>query len=178
MSRGGGISDLQVRHVFRQPSTPFSADQSLKSAGSALAGALPLTSTQSSLEVIVKRLLGVTVVGLLLCSAVPGAHRDSDGKKGKASSVAVHVAFGSGEVEIIRTHYAPRYKKLPKGLRKKYARTGQLPPGWRKKMEPMPIEVERELVVLPAEYRRGVIDGHAVIYNSRTNVIIDVAVLF
>jgi hypothetical protein len=27
-------------------------------------------------------------------------------------------------------------------------------------------------------YRRGLIDGHAVIYDSRTNVIVDVAVLF
>jgi hypothetical protein len=129
-------------------------------------------------EDIVKRLLGITVIGLLLGGAVLGAHRDADAKKEKSSSVAVHVAFRSHEVEIIRTHYAPRYKKLPKGLRKKYSRTGQLPPGWQKKMEPMPVVVERELVVLPAGYRRGVIEGHAVIYNSRTNVIVDVAVLF
>jgi hypothetical protein len=126
----------------------------------------------------VKQLLGVTILGLLLGGVVLGAHRGDDRKTGKSSSVAVHVAFGSRDVQIIRTHYAPRYKKLPKGLRKKYARTGQLPPGWQKRMEPMPIVVERELVVLPAGYRRGVIDGHAVIYNSRTSVIVDVAVLF
>ena len=45
-------------------------------------------------------------------------------------------------------------------------------------MEPFPVVVERELVVLPSGYRRGVLDGHAVIYNPRTHVIIDVAVLF
>lgn len=94
------------------------------------------------------------------------------------ASTEVHVVFSSHDVEIIRRHYAPRYRRLPPGLQKKYARTGQLPPGWQKKMEPFPVVVERELVSLPSEYRRGVIDGHAVIYNPRTQVIVDVAVLF
>ena len=88
------------------------------------------------------------------------------------------MVFSAREIRIIRQHYAPRYRNLPPGLQKKYARTGQLPPGWRKKVEPFPVVVERELVVLPTAYRRGVIDGHAVIYNPRTQVIVDVAVLF
>jgi hypothetical protein len=50
----------------------------------------------------------------------------------------------------------PRYRTLPRGLQKKLARTGQLPPG----------------------YRRGVVDGHAVIFDDRTHVLLDVAVLF
>jgi hypothetical protein len=82
------------------------------------------------------------------------------------------------EVSVIREYYAPRYRNLPHGLQKKLARTGQLPPGWRKKMEPLPVAVERQLVVLPYGYRRGVLDGHAVIYNPRTQVIVDLAVLF
>jgi len=94
------------------------------------------------------------------------------------SHVDVRLVFGSGDVTIIRDHYAPRYRNLPPGLQKKVARGGQLPPGWRKKFEPFPAHLERRLVVLPADHRRGVIDGHAVIYNTRSNVIIDVAVLF
>lgn len=134
-----------------------------------------------------KRLLAATTVGLILGGAVLGAGDHGKGKKHKGakhvvvhderSSVNVHVAFGAREVEVIRAHYAPRYRSLPPGLAKKYARTGQLPPGWQKKMEPFPVIVERELVVLPAGYRRGVFDGHAVIYNS-SGMIIDVAVLF
>jgi hypothetical protein len=155
-----------------------------------MAGPLPRApdSIRSHREGIVKRLVAVTIVGLFVGGAVLGADKPGKQKKHKGarqavvqeerSSVSVHVAFGSREVEIMRTHYAPRYRSLPPGLAKKYARTGQLPPGWQKKMEPMPVAVERELIVLPAPYRRGVIDGHAVIYNSRTNVIIDVAVLF
>jgi hypothetical protein len=172
----GAVSDLHLRHDFCQCSAARARTGHRKQAGSALAGALPLSKVQPFAEDIVKRMLGVTVIGLLLGGAVLGAGGDTT--LAGSSNVAVHVAFGSREVEIIRTHYAPRYKKLPKGLRKKYARTGQLPPGWQKKMEPMPKVVERELVVLPAGYRRGVIDGHAVIYNSRTHVIVDVAVLF
>ena len=89
----------------------------------------------------------------------------------------VHVSWVPRDVDVIRTHYARRYKKLPKGMKKKYARTGQLPPGWQKKMEPVPVEIERRCEPLPRGYHRGVIDAHAVIYNSR-GMIIDVAVLF
>jgi hypothetical protein len=87
-----------------------------------------------------------------------------------------HVHFGVEHVRIIRTHYAPRYRNLPPGLRKKYERTGTLPPGWEKKMEPLPVAIERDLPRLPAGYRRGVIDAHVVI--AKGNSIIDVAALF
>lgn len=40
-----------------------------------------------------------------------------------------------------------------------------------------PATLERECASLPAGYRRGVFDAHAVIYNSH-GTIIDVAVLF
>ena len=61
---------------------------------------------------------------------------------------------------------------------KKLYRTGHLPPGWERKMEPLPLVVERQLVPLPGGYRRGVIDGYAVVYSPRTRVIIDVTALF
>jgi hypothetical protein len=101
------------------------------------------------------------------------AHADRDG----GSGVAVHVSWTSHDIEIVRRHYAPKYRNLPPGLQKKYARTGKLPPGWQKKMEPFPVALERECAPLPSGYRRGVIDANAVIYNSR-GVIIDVTVLF
>jgi hypothetical protein len=130
-------------------------------------------------------------VGLLLITPLAGSTPLEASQKSKKhskhasvhadarqASAELHVVFTSRDVGIIRQHYAPRYRRLPPGLQKKYARTGQLPPGWQKKMEPFPVVVERELVVLPSGYRRGVLDGHAVIYNPRTQLIIDVAVLF
>ena len=138
-----------------------------------------------------KSLVSSLAVGLLLSTSLAGSSPLEAKQKSKKhskhesvhadarhASAEVHVVFTSRDVGIIRQHYAPRYRSLPPGLQKKYARTGQLPPGWQKKMEPFPVIVERELVVLPSGYRRGVLDGHAVIYNPRTQVIIDVAVLF
>ena len=84
----------------------------------------------------------------------------------------------SRDVRVITEYYSPRYRSLPPGLAKKYARTGHLPPGWERRMEPMPVVVERQLVVLPPDYRRGVIDGYAVVYNPRTQVIVDVVAIF
>jgi hypothetical protein len=113
-----------------------------------------------------------------------GKHDRDDGQRavrvvdGRDTQVAVHVVFTNADTRVIHEHYRPRYRNLPPGLQKKYARTGQLPPGWQKKMEPFPPDLERRMVVLPADYRRGVIDGTAVIYNPRTRVIVDATVLF
>ena len=131
----------------------------------------------------------VTLASVLLAGTAAAAE-PSQGKAKKNATqerpsgakddtvVNVHLVFGSADVTIIRDHYAPRYRDLPPGLRKKVARGGQLPPGWQKKFEPFPTVVERRLPLLPRDYRRGVIDGHAVILNTRSNVIVDVAVLF
>ena len=136
-----------------------------------------------------KHLVSMTIVGLLLSGTFVNADQHGKSKKHgndkhgvsrkdvDSRSTVVHVVWTSRDVEIIRTHYGSRYRSLPPGLRKKYARTGQLPPGWQKKMEPFPVFLERECAPLPPGHRRGVIDGHAVIYNS-TGQIIDVAVLF
>jgi hypothetical protein len=93
-------------------------------------------------------------------------------------SGSVHVVFSTEDVRVIREYYAPRYRALPPGLQKKYERTGQLPPGWQKKLQPFEPEVERRLVALPAGYRRGIVDGRAVIYDDRTQVLVDMAVVF
>jgi hypothetical protein len=85
--------------------------------------------------------------------------------------------FRDHEVVVIREYYRPYYQPLPPGLRHRYYRTGYLPPGWAKRVRPVPVYIERELVVVPHGYHRGVIDGHAVVYNDR-GFILDVAVLF
>ena len=81
------------------------------------------------------------------------------------------------DVVVIRDYYRPYYRPLPPGLQHHYYRAGYLPPGWAKRIRPVPVYVEPELVVVPHGYRRGLIDGHAVVYNDR-GFILDVAVLF
>jgi hypothetical protein len=89
----------------------------------------------------------------------------------------IHVVFSTHDTVVIREHYAPQYRSLPPGLQKKYARTGKLPPGWQKKMTPMPVALERRLEPLPTGYHRGVFEGHAVIYRPG-GLIVDATVLF
>ena len=98
--------------------------------------------------------------------------------KARDAGSTTEIRFAIDHVRAIRTHYAPQHRTLPPGLQKKYARTGQLPPGWQKKMQPLPVAVERTLPPLPTGYRRGVIEGHAVIYRASSGTIIDVAVVF
>ncbi|OFV90848.1 MAG: hypothetical protein A3G76_05110 [Acidobacteria bacterium RIFCSPLOWO2_12_FULL_65_11] len=139
---------------------------------------------------MMKHLIGATMAALLLAGTTVAAeqrgkqkgqddakHASRGNERDERTNVSVRVAWGARDVEVIRAHYAPQRRSLPPGLAKKYARTGQLPPGWQKKMQPIPVEVERRLPPLPAGYRRGVIDARAVIYDSR-GMIIDVAVLF
>jgi hypothetical protein len=131
-------------------------------------------------------LLHGTICALLIGVPVTASGQGKDKGRGGPQAVAhdsrshasTSVHFEIEHVRVIKAHYAPQRRQLPPGLQKKYARTGQLPPGWQKKMEPLPVAIERSLPPLPTEYRRGVIDGHAVIYNSRSGLIIDVAVLF
>jgi hypothetical protein len=123
-----------------------------------------------------KRLLLSVVLMLAASVVVVDAQRART--SGSQLSGSVHVVFSTEDVRVIREYYAPRYRSLPPGLQKKYARTGQLPPGWQKKMQPLDPVVERRLVALPAGYSRGIVDGRAVIYDDRTHVMIDMAVVF
>ena len=55
------------------------------------------------------------------------------------SYAAARASFSPREVYVIREYYAPRHRTLPPGLQKKFYRTGQLPPGWQKRLEPFPV---------------------------------------
>jgi hypothetical protein len=70
-------------------------------------------------------------------------------------------------------HYYRGPRDLPPGLRKKYYRTGKLPPGWEKKLQPFPPELVRELPPPPSNCERGYIDGVAVVYDRNTRIILD-----
>ena len=137
-----------------------------------------------------KRFIGLVVSFLLLTGVTvagqpdrqkkhKGAKADApiEANRNNGTSVDVRVVFGAHDIQLVRSHYSQQYSNLPPGLQKKLARGGSLPPGWQKKMQPFPVGLERSLLPLPAGYSRGVIDAHAVIYNS-SGLIVDVAVLF
>jgi hypothetical protein len=143
------------------------------------------------------RLLQLGVTGILsaalLCSAFGqgnsqghgkgkghNKHQDSD-DQGESS----RYFFAERDREITTRYYsnhgsnlppglAKRGGNLPPGLEKQLERNGTLPPGLQKRIAPCPVELERQLPPLPADYRRAVIGAHLVIFNRNTNVIVDV----
>jgi Ni/Co efflux regulator RcnB len=133
----------------------------------------------------VKAMLTVLVTGALLSGTVlvhsaeaGDRRRGDDRRRVETRHEYRHDGYFRGrDVVVIRDYYRPRRGSLPPGLRHRYARAGYLPPGWARRMRPLPVYVERQLGVAPRGYRRGVIDGHAVVYNDR-GFILDVAVLF
>ncbi|MGB7219805.1 MAG: hypothetical protein WBD07_13485 [Vicinamibacterales bacterium] len=118
-----------------------------------------------------KKLLIYTLLSTLLVSAPASA-------KPRHQQHVGFCYFGDKDVQVLGTYYAPRApRSLPPGLAKKVARTGKLPPGWQKKMQPIPADVQGQLVPLPRDYQRGIVDGFAIVYNSRTGVTIDIVAL-
>lgn len=71
---------------------------------------------------------------------------------------------------------AKRNGDLPPGLEKQIRRNGRLPPGLEKRLTPFPAELDSRLPPCPPDVRRGLIGGTAVMWNTRTGVILDAVV--
>jgi hypothetical protein len=106
--------------------------------------------------------------------------KDDDGDRGEGKYY-----FQTHDRELVTTYYskhgkglppglAKRNGSLPPGLEKQLQRNGSLPPGLDKKMEPCPLEITRQLPPLPPDYRRGVVGASIVVFNVRTNIVVDV----
>src|SRR3954454_12338810 len=108
----------------------------------------------------------VTALSLLPLATLRLRADDQGKSKGKGNSKGK----GKGGDDDHYTHYfreqdygsVERYysgpRDLPPGLRKKYYRTGTLPPGWEKRFQPFPLELAGRLPPLPPNCERGYID--------------------
>jgi hypothetical protein len=99
------------------------------------------------------------------------AHSRDDGDEPRREGYG-HVPYFRPEDRALLSRYYP-VRTLPPGLRKKHARTGTLPPGWQKRVQPLPLAVVAQLPPLPANCERGYVDGYAVVYDRTTRVILD-----
>jgi len=115
---------------------------------------------------------------------IAGAIQPLMAQRGRSSDNR-SAGFGDDERRIITEYYrvntsnlppglAKRNGKLPPGLEKQLERNGQLPPGLQKRVSSFPPDLEARLPRLPEPLVRAVIGVQAVIYNKRTNVIVDV----
>jgi Ni/Co efflux regulator RcnB len=133
----------------------------------------------------VKALLTVVIAGVLLGGVMASSAEAGDHGRGKRGREARYYRddyrhdryFRNRDVVVIRDYYRPYYRPAPRGGHYRYYRGGYLPPGWRTRVVHVPVYVEREFVPVPYGYRRGFIDGHAVVYNSR-GFILDIAAIF
>jgi hypothetical protein len=130
------------------------------------------------------------VAGVSLVYSKNNKHREEDRGRDKTAGEKVREilppsepVFTREEVVLIGDWYRqgkglpPGLAKrdhLPPGLEKQLRKGGTLPPGLMKKMQPLPIVIERRLCVLPTGYRRVIIGGNIVIMNEKTALVYDV----
>ena len=69
---------------------------------------------------------------------------------------------------------AKRGGNLPPGLQKKLDRDGKLPPGLQQRLEPLPVDLDRRLPLLPEYYERLILERDIVLIDRRTNRILDI----
>ena len=132
-----------------------------------------------------KSLLSVMIAGVLLGGTVLADRAEAGDKRRGSNHRRADIRyeqrdnryFRGRDIVVIRDYYRPYYRQVPPGLHVRYARGGYLPHGWARRVRPIPVYVERDLYMVPRGYRRGIIDGRAVVYNDR-GFILDVAVLF
>ena len=63
--------------------------------------------------------------------------------------------------------------RLSPGLEKQLVRRGTLPPGLQKRLQPVPVDLERRLPPPPPECGHVLVGGHIVLLNQRTHVVVD-----
>lgn len=140
------------------------------------------------------------LLGVLLCVALVPALVQAQGKgKGKGRGqgnaaneyrdydrpVQAGPVFGERHRVIIRDYFRSNYANLPPGLakrggnlppglQKQLERNGTLPPGLQKRVQPFPPDLRSRLPRLPSGYDYGVIGPDAIIFNSRTQRIVDI----
>lgn len=146
---------------------------------------------------MISRFVRICCLSLLTCSlaGVPslcqgngkakGHQKHDDEDEDRQEGKKARHDFGQHDREIVAAYYtdrgsnlppglAKRGGNLPPGLEKQLERNGTLPPGLQKRLQPCPVELERRLPPLEPGYSRAVVGAHLVIYNRRTNVVVDI----
>ena len=127
------------------------------------------------------------VFGSALALAQPpgkGNQKKTAGEKVREVLPEGEVVFTARERVVVRKWFGSHREGLPPGLAKRdrlpprlekqLRERGTLPPGLQKRVQPLPVELERELRKLPTGYRRVVIAGNVILMNEKTAVIYDI----
>lgn len=146
---------------------------------------------------LIKPLLSITAVTLTLGISSSYAMDKGPKKDQEKAAVAAKMerggVFHNDEIRIIREYYhdhdyGGKQKPLPKGLKKKYERTGELPPGWEMKLQrgevlsedvyrygrPLPYDLRQRLPVGPVGSKIIEVEGKIIRVMENTREIIDI----
>ncbi len=114
-----------------------------------------------------------------------GANAQANAEKGRGNQVAPANVFRTEDRTVIAEYYRSRpgglppglakRGDLPPGLEKQLRRNGTLPPGLQKRVTPFPAELEVRLPPCPVGVRRGLLGGVAVMWSSKSGLILDAA---
>lgn len=133
------------------------------------------------------------LLGALMLATAGGAVPQGKARKEPSQSAGQKVrevlpeaerVFTQEEVTLVRNYFRDnrtglppglaKREKLPPGLERQLQENGTLPPGLQKKVQPLPVELERQMRRLPTGYRRVVIAGNVIMMNEKTAAIYDI----
>ena len=141
------------------------------------------------------RFAGTLAVALVIASGLAWAQGQGRGRGGQQQEQsagdkvrevlpASEPVFTTQERTVItrwfttnRSNLPPGLAKretLPPGLERQLRQKGTLPPGLQSKIQPLPVELERQLTPIPTGYRRVVIAGNVIVMNPTTGLIYDI----
>ena len=150
---------------------------------------------------LIKPLLSMTAITLVLgissSYAMFKGPKNYQGNSQNQANVAAKAErggiFHDDEIRIIREYYhehdyGGKQKQLPKGLKKKYERTGELPPGWEMKLQrgevlsedvyrygrPLPYDLRQRLPIGPVGSKIIEVEGKIIRVMENTREIIDI----
>ena len=84
----------------------------------------------------------------------------SVGDKVREVMPASQPVFATREITLIQSYFRTNLSSLP--------------PGLQKKIHPLPLDLERQLSVIPTGYRRVVVAGNVILMNPTTGLIYDI----
>lgn len=141
----------------------------------------------------VNRRMAAALLSALALAAVVGATPQGKAKKetGQTAGEKVREAlpeaervFTTEEITLVKNYFRDnrsglppglaKREKLPPGLERQLRKNGTLPPGLQKKVQPLPVELERQMRTLPTGWRRVVIADNVIMMNEKTAVIYDI----
>lgn len=102
------------------------------------------------------------------------AHREHD----DSDNGAVDCYITPGDVRVLNEYYGQRYRHIPFELQRKLQRKAHMPAGWERRVEALPVLVDRQLTTLPRGMRRDLLDGYVVVFDAHAELIVDAVALF